>query len=109
MKRFIASEMWDKRWFRELTPVQKSFWVYLFTQCDCAGVWDEDFGLASFAIGGPVNDSDMSAYGQRVRKLAEGKWMLVTFISVQYGALNQASSVHKGILKRLAHHGVTYP
>jgi len=106
MKRFIATEIWSKVWFRKLTPTQKAFWFYLFTTCDCAGVWDEDFGLASFAIGGDVTEQDMSVYGDRVEKLPDGKWRLVTFIQYQYTKLKSTSTVLTGVNKRLAQHGL---
>jgi len=108
MKRFICTEMWDKAWYRKISPTQKLFWTYLFSKCDCAGVWEPDFELASFALGATVSESDMSVFGDRVKKLTCGKWRLTTFVSVQYGeALNEKSSVHRGVMKLLRKHGVS--
>jgi hypothetical protein len=107
MKRFVASEMWDKSWFRKLTPKHKTLWLYLFTKCDCAGVWEPDFEMASFAIGDTITVEDMSAYGDRVERLACGKWWLNTFVSFQYGdSLNDKSSVHRGVMKLMHKHGI---
>ena len=50
-KRFIDTKMWDKAWFRKLSPKNKLIWLYLLTRCDHAGIWDADWDLAEFMIG----------------------------------------------------------
>ena len=50
-KRFIDTKIWDKAWFRKLTPKNKLIWIYLLTRCDHAGIWDADWEAAEFFIG----------------------------------------------------------
>ena len=51
-KRFMDSEIWNKRWFREFKPEYKLFFFWAISKCDNAGVLaDLDLGLASFQIG----------------------------------------------------------
>ena len=50
-KRFIDTKMWDKDWFRKLSPKNKLIWLYLLTRCDHAGIWDADWEAAEFFIG----------------------------------------------------------
>jgi hypothetical protein len=106
VKRFIASETWDQSWFRKLTPQMKSFWFYLLLKVDCSGVWEPDFELASFVIGGKVVESDMSQFGDRVLKLASGKWWLTGFIRFQYGELSESCGPHKAVFKMIAKNGL---
>ena len=58
-KRFIDTKIWDKAWFRKLTPKNKLFWVYLLTKCDHAGIWDADWEAAEFYIGEWVDYSEL--------------------------------------------------
>jgi len=97
MKRFVASELWEKPWYRKLPPHLKSFWMYLIHRCDHAGVWEADFEAASFHIGHEVTESDMTVFGDRVVKLPSGKWWLTTFMEFQYGSLSDASPAHKPV------------
>ena len=98
-KRFVASELWDKDWFRMLTPKQKVFWYYLIQKCDCAGVWEPNFALATFCIGETITEKDLAAFGDRVEKLPNGKWWLNSFISFQNGELRESCGAHIPIIK----------
>ena len=31
-KRFIDTKIWDKAWFRKLSPKNKLFWIYFLTR-----------------------------------------------------------------------------
>ena len=107
MKRFAASEVWDKAWFRRLPPRLKSFWFYLMLRCDCSGVWEPDFDLASFVIGEPVSQDDMQAFGDRVCQLQSGKWWLTGFIHFQYGELSTSCPAHKPVFRLIDKNGLT--
>ena len=49
-KRFIDTNLFRKRWIRELDIDMKLFWIYLLTDCDHAGIWDVDIERASFQL-----------------------------------------------------------
>ena len=102
MKRFTATEQWDKEWHRKLDCRLKCFWAYLCAKCNAIGVWEPDFELASFQIGGPVSAQDLAHFQGRVQRLADGKWWLIGFIEFQYDQLSETCPAHKPILRLLA-------
>lgn len=107
MKRFIDSEMWKKPWFRSLPPRLKAFYIYVICQCDHAGVWDSDFGLASFFIGEEVTEVDMMpAFDGHFEKLPCGKWWLPTFCEWQYVTLSRGNRAHNPAFLSIEKHGL---
>ena len=50
-KRFTETEKWKDTFFRKLTPDAKLLYLYIVDNCDCAGLWEIDLGLAGFQIG----------------------------------------------------------
>lgn len=107
MKRFIDSEMWKKPWFRSLPPRLKTFYLYVICQCDHAGVWDSDFGLASFFIGEEVTEADMMpAFDGHFEKLPCGKWWLPTFCEWQYVTLSRNTKAHNPAFASIEKHNL---
>jgi hypothetical protein len=107
-KRFTASEKWDKPWHRRLPPRLKCFWCYICTKCDMAGVWEPDFGLASYQIGEDVMEDDIAAFGGRIQWLPSGKLFVRGFVAFQYGTLKGNAPVHIRVLETLRKHGIGY-
>jgi hypothetical protein len=108
-KRKIDTGLWPKRWFRELSPVEKVGWFYLLTNCDGVGVWDADLKLADFCIGSPVNwEALRVAAKDNIEVLENGKWWIVDFCLFQYGEIpeNPESAAHKNIKGMLVKHGL---
>lgn len=105
-KRFTDCKLWEKRWFRELSPKHKSFWFYLIHNCDHAGVWEPDFGLASYIIGDDIAESDMANFGDRVERLPSGKWWMNTFIAFQYGELRRNYNPHRPVWRSIEKHNL---
>jgi len=103
-KRFTATERWDKEWYRNLSCRQKCFWEYILAKCDVAGVWEADFGLASFQIGEPVSVKDIAGFGDRIEKLPSGKYWVKDFISFQYGHLSQGCKPHAPVYRLIERH-----
>lgn len=102
MKRFSGTEKWSKPWFRALSPKLKCFLQYVWDNCDCAGVWEPDFELASVFIGAKVTESECrEALGKKVKILPSGKWWLVRFIPFQYGQLSKLCKPHNKIFETL--------
>lgn len=107
MKRFTATEKWDKLWFQKLPSKLKLLWLYMADKADSCGVWEVNLGLASFSIGEDVNEGDLSAFGDRLEKVDADKIWIKSFVRFQYGEnLNEKSPVHKSIIKRLLRHGI---
>ena len=106
MKRFTATEKWDKEWFRKLTTKLKCFWGYLCDHCDHAGVWEPDYGLASFKIGETITAEDLTAFQSKVQLLPNGKVLVVGFVEFQYGELSKDCRAHTPIFKAIKKHGI---
>lgn len=106
MKRFTATEKWDKEWFRKLPLKHKVLWLYLCDRCDAAGVWEPDFELASFQIGSQVSEDDLALFGDRVEKLSEGKFWLTRFIEFQYQKLSEDCRGQVNVFSSLKRHSL---
>lgn len=99
-KRLTATEKWNDKWFRNLKPNQKIFWIWLTDQCDIAGTLDIDLRQAEFDIGGKVSLDDFST---RVVHVSGDRYWLPGFIEFQQGVsireLNEDNKAHLGILR----------
>lgn len=94
----------------------KVFWAYILDECDKAGVWKEDIGLASFYVGTPLSVEEIleifNEGKERLVVLPSGKWHLPHFIEYQYGCLSATCAPHKTVLKLIKRHGLnlsSYP
>ncbi len=109
MKRFTETTIWSDPWYRKLSKDSKLAFKYITDNCDCAGVWNADFGLADFSIGGtPLDWSQvLEDFGtKRIKVIADDKWMLIGFIPFQYGKLSEHSKPHLAVLRQLEKHGI---
>lgn len=109
MKRFTETEKWKDSWFRELSRDSKLAFIYIIENCDGAGVWEADYALANFCIGGDPLDWDavLTDMGDRVTVLPSGKWFLTKFVAFQYGELKPDCKPHAAVLKLLSKHGIS--
>jgi uncharacterized phage protein (TIGR02220 family) len=107
MKRFTATEKWDKEWFMDLSCKHKVLWQFLCDSCDCAGVWEPNWKLASYQIGEKVKVDDLKVFGERVIVLDNGKVLLTNFVSFQYGTLSRDCRPHQNIIRAIEKHGVS--
>ena len=103
-KRFIDTKMWDKAWFRKLTPQTKLIWIYLLTKCDHAGIWDADWEAAEFFIGERVSYRRLpKVITDKMEEIENGKqYFIPSFIEFQYGELREKVAPHKSVIKRLS-------
>jgi hypothetical protein len=94
-KRFMDVDIWEKKWWRSLTPTEKAAWHYVTSKCDNVGVWDADLDLADFSIGDSV---DWEGFRERVNGnievLPNGKWWLVDFCEFQHPDLLGGSTTN---------------
>ncbi len=109
LKRFTATDKWDDKWFRVLSPRTKLLWMYLLDHCDNSGVVDPDLMLASFQIGETVDEKNLTELGNRLQTLPNGKLWIPKFIRFQFGDLNPESRVHASVIKLLSFHAIEYP
>ena len=108
-KRQHETEIWNKRWFRELSPKEKIAFMYIKDNCDCVGVWDADFVQAEFLIGSKIDwNTLIGKINKNAVILDNGKWYLKDFCTFQYGDLkpDSKSNLVHNIIKKLKKHGL---
>lgn len=114
-KRYIDTNVFGKKWFREMTPLHKAIWFFCITKCDHAGIMDFDVTSINFH----VNDHSMAKddylelfenLGERIIVFEEGKKIWVkTFIDFQYNgldSLNYNVRPQKAVIDRLTAQGL---
>jgi hypothetical protein len=117
MKRFIATELWQKPWYMELSPAEKCAWIYLTTNVDAVGVWTPNPQLANFTIGAEIDwEALLTKLNSNVKVLKNGKWWLPDFCEFQYGKLvhsyqrwaagEELRGPHKFYIELLMKHGL---
>lgn len=109
-KRFFETSIWTQnQWFRKLKPTTKLFWFYLLGNCDNVGVWEEDWDLASFIIGEPLNPGEIyKDLNGKIRSISSKKIWIVDFCNFQYKELNEqtADKPRKSYIELLKKHGL---
>lgn len=103
-KRFVDTDLWQKSWYQELSIKEKILVKFIFEQCDCAGVWDINFRLASFIIGETVSIKDIESINKKNRLFEvfdNDKIFVIDFIKFQYGTLSENCKPHKPIIEKL--------
>ena len=102
-KRFTDTEKWKKGWFCSLSPEMKLLWVYILDNCDSAGLWDINFGLAEYQIGIKLDvDKIKKVFKKQYIKINDNKWFIRDFIEFQYKCsldnLNVLNKAHLPII-----------
>jgi hypothetical protein len=105
-KRFTDSSKWGKEWFMELTPKGKLLWSYICDACDHAGVWSENYRLATVQIGIDVTRDDLRELSKNVVSLESGKVFVPGFIEFQYGSLDPKNRAHLSAIRLLEKNGI---
>ncbi|MBS3945291.1 MAG: hypothetical protein KGZ42_07330 [Melioribacter sp.] len=105
-KRFIDSNLFQKDWFLELEPKYQILYVYMFTHCDVAGVFDPNLKTLSKLFNTEYNEEEtlFNFKNQLVR--VRDKWLLTGFLKHQYG-LKISPKMIKPIEKALDKIGLT--
>ena len=110
-KRFVDTELWQKEWFQDLSLKEKILVKYIFENCDCAGVWEFNFRMASFIIGEPVSIDDLKKINLKKEQFEffkENKLFVKDFIKFQYGKLSYNCKPHLPIIKLLQKNGIEF-
>jgi hypothetical protein len=110
-KRLIETTIWTQnKWFRKLKPQHKLLWIYLFSNCDSVGVWEEDLELASFIIGIEFTRKEIDeVFGTKIKWINDKKLWIVDFCHFQYGNLieeNTSNRPHQSYIALLKKHSL---
>jgi hypothetical protein len=108
-KRFVDTELWQKEWYQDLSLKEKILVKYIFENCDCAGVWNGNFRMASFIIGESVTVDDLRSINQKKKQfdiLGNGIIFVPDFIKFQYGTLSENCKPHKPVIEKLKKYGL---
>jgi hypothetical protein len=98
-KRFIDTDMWSKKWIRQLDPELKLFWVYLMSRCNHAGIYEVDLELASFQLQVELDEKEiLKTFNGNIKVIKENKWFIPKFIEFQYGPLNEKVNAHRSVI-----------
>lgn len=103
-KRFIDTDLFKKRFVRSLPAAYKLFWVYLFCECDYAGIWEADVEVAELYCGQKISLEEIKKIlkGKLHFFDGESKAFIPDFISFQYGSeLNRNNPAHRSVMARL--------
>jgi hypothetical protein len=102
-KRFIDTNLFRKKWIRELESDMKLFWIYLLTDCDHAGIWDVDVDRASFQLNFQLSEEKiLNTFHKKIVPFKRDKWFVPKFIEYQYGELNETIRPHASVIKILS-------
>ncbi|RAI15308.1 MAG: hypothetical protein DKM22_04145 [Candidatus Melainabacteria bacterium] len=108
-KRFVDTELWQKEWFQDLSLKEKILIKYIFENCDCAGVWNGNFKMASFIIGEKVSIKDLEEINKKKHQfdiLNNNNIFVSDFIKFQYGELSEKCKPHTKVISMLKHYGL---
>lgn len=102
-KRFTETTKWRSSWFRELPLKAKVAWVYLCDECDHAGIWKADYGLASFQLDFKLSEKDLAEwFSGRIHFFDFDKVLILPFLEFQYGGSRETWSARVAASKRLS-------
>jgi len=115
-KRFTSTDKYKNKFFRNLPGPYKLLWDYLYHDCDHAGVWIVNFEIAQMYLGADMPVEEEKALElfnnnkKRILTVNDGeKWIILPFIKIQYGKLNEANRVHASVLKTLEMYDIEFP
>lgn len=103
-KRFIDTDLFKKKFIRDLDGTYKLLWIYIINDCNHAGIWEPDFEVASIRIGVTVyEDQALKKFGDKVVQINGGeKWFFPSFIQFQYpSGLNPKNNAHISVISIL--------
>lgn len=106
-KRFTDTALWNRPWFRKLSPVEKCAYFFIKDFCDNVGVWVPDYEVEDFYIKGKVDWDLLKKHcNSNIVVLENGKWFLPDFCDFQYGELSESCKPHKSYIDLLKKHGL---
>jgi Asp-tRNA(Asn)/Glu-tRNA(Gln) amidotransferase C subunit len=107
-KRFTDTDKYRKPFIRSLPGAYKLLWDYLYHDCNHAGIWIVDFEIAQIYLGQDMLVNKQKAielFNQNERRViilnGGSKWFLPSFITFQYGQLNENNRAHNSVISIL--------
>lgn len=102
------NSIWDKRWFRQLSPTFKLFLKYLWERSSHAGIIDNDAERFAFELGTDIDvEQALELFNGNVVLIDGGKKLyVVNKVSVNQGELKEGYNPHIGIIKELNRFGL---
>ena len=104
-KRFIDTDLFKKRFIRGLKGAYKLLWVYIFCECDNAGIWEVDIEAAELFCGQKYDTNDLKkAFEGKIYFFNnDAKAFIPDFIEFQYGnELNEKNPAHRSAIEKLS-------
>ena len=85
-KRFIDTEIFKDPFVRGLEAPLKTLWIYIFCDCDGAGLWPAELDVACMRLGIEVDEETIKkAFEKKIKMLDDGlTWFIPSFIRIQY-------------------------
>ena len=110
-KRFIDTEMFKDTFIRGLEAPLKPLWVYLFCDCNAAGIWNVEMDVAKLRCGINIDypdDKILAAFESKIMLIANGeKWFIPSFVKIQYNnELRTNNPALKKVIKELDFYGL---
>jgi hypothetical protein len=108
-KRFMDTEIWNKRWFRVLELEEKLLFFWLISKCDNAGVLaDLDLELAGFQIGTNkfLEPNQILDIFPDVVQIDDSTYWLPQFVIFQYNELKEQCKPHLSVIQKLKERGL---
>jgi hypothetical protein len=93
---------------RKLPAEYKLLWLYMWDDCDHAGIWHIDLDTAFTRLGIKFSlEKIRGLFAEKVVEFESGtKLFIPDFIAFQYGELKQANKVHRSVFKSLESYGI---
>jgi len=99
-KRFIDTQIFRKSEIRGIKGAYKLLYIYMFCECNHAGIWDVELDVAGLRLGFDYDEAetlkDLCNYVDPIRS---DKWYLTGFVQFQYGTLNPENRAHKSVIE----------
>lgn len=107
-KRFTDTDLFKKKFIRGLQGAYKLLWIYIFHDCNHAGIWEADFEVASIRVGFDIKESDaVKFFKGKIQIIDNGeKWFIPSFIEFQYGELKESNRAHNSVIQILKKYGI---
>lgn len=103
-KRFIDTGFYKSPFVRGLKGALKGLYSFIICDCDGAGIWVKDLGIAATYIGFEISEKDFEIFvksGKAV-DLKNGKYFFPDFIEHQYPkGLQEKNPAHKNFICEL--------
>lgn len=98
-KRFFNTQRIEEDWYLNLSCKLRELLRYCESKCDQAGVFNFNSKIASSYIGEKVDEKDLLTLP--IKKLDNGRYWIVDFISEQNGELSEKCPAHQPIMKSI--------